>query len=60
MLRVVNKKNINHKISGQHKKRPNKMIIAKGRLQDESIKKIRESKPNIPHNNKCKWFKFPY
>ena len=47
-------------MSGEHKRRHNKMYIAKGRLQEENIKKTRESKPNIPHDNKCKWFKFPY
>ena len=57
-LRVFNK--INSKMSGEHKRRHNKMYIAKGRLQEENIKKTRESKPNIPHDNKCKWFKFPY
>lgn len=36
------------------------MYTAKERLEEEIIKKMRESKPNIPHDNKCKWFKFPY
>lgn len=37
------------------------MCTAKGRTEEESIRNYEKTKiKHIPHDNKCKWLKFPY